>query len=133
MSLRDESDSRTSRLHRQDHADVIEAGRNESHDRNEPGRGAGGALGHTEPFIESVGGAEGSQGDSIGVDCSLSKPREKVEHGENRAATEGVKHLVDAGDRNLRNLGDLVQFLVVDCDSDSTRFLRDAHKGARPR
>ena len=46
---------------------------------------------------------------------------------------EGVKHLVDAGDRNLRNLGYLVQFLVVDCDSDVTRFLRDAHKGDRPR
>ena len=42
-------------------------------------------------------------------------------------------HLVDAGDRNLRNLGDLVQFLVVDCDSDATRFLRDAHEGAGPR
>ena len=51
------------------HADVIGAGRNESHDRNEAGRGAGGALGHTELFIESVGGAEGSQGDSIRVDC----------------------------------------------------------------
>ena len=51
------------------HADVIEAGRNESHNRNEPGRGAGGALGHTEPFIESVEGAESSQGDSIRVDC----------------------------------------------------------------
>ena len=44
-----------------------------------------------------------------------------------------MKHLVDAGGRNLRNLGDLVQFLVVDCDSDATRFLRDAHKEARPR
>ena len=51
------------------HADVIEAGRNESHDRHEQGRGAGGALGHTEPFIASVGGAEGSQGDSVRVDC----------------------------------------------------------------
>ena len=61
------------------------------------------------------------------------KPREKVEHGENRAAAEGVKHLVDAGDRNLRNLGDLVQFLVVDCYLDAIRFLRDAHEGARPR
>ena len=37
------------------HVDVIEAGRNESDDRNKPGRGAGGALGHTEPFTESVG------------------------------------------------------------------------------
>ena len=50
------------------HADIIKAGRNESHDRNEPGGGAGGTLGHTEPFVESVGRAEGSQGDSIRVD-----------------------------------------------------------------
>ena len=63
----------------------------------------------------------------------MSKPREKVEHGENRAAAKGVKNLVEAEDRNLRNLDDLVQFLVVDCDSDATRFLRDAHEGARPR
>ena len=50
------------------HADVLKAGCNESHDRNEPGRGAGSALGHMESFRESVGGVEGSQGDSIGVD-----------------------------------------------------------------
>ena len=48
------------------YSDIIKAGRNESHDRNRPGRGAGGALRHTEPFIESVGGAEGSQGDRSG-------------------------------------------------------------------
>ena len=51
------------------HADIVKADRNESHDRNEPGGGAGDTLGHTEPFIESVGRAEGSQGDSIRVDC----------------------------------------------------------------
>ena len=50
-------------------ADIVKAGRNESHDRNEPGGGAGGTLGYTEPFIESVGRAEGSQGDIIRVDC----------------------------------------------------------------
>ena len=33
----------------------------------------------------------------------------------------------------MRNLGDLVQFLVVDCDSDATQFARDAHEGARQR
>ena len=43
-------------------ADDIEAGRNESHDRNEPGRSAGGALGRTEPFIESVGVQEAVRG-----------------------------------------------------------------------
>ena len=50
------------------HADIIKAGRNESHDRDKPGGGAGGTLGHTEPFIESVGRAEGSEGGSIRVD-----------------------------------------------------------------
>ena len=50
------------------HADVIKAGRNESHDRNEPGGGAGGTLGHTEPFEEAVGRAEGSQGYGVRVD-----------------------------------------------------------------
>ena len=51
------------------HSDIIKVGRNKSHDRNKTGRGADGALGHTEPFIESVGGAAGSQEDSIRVDC----------------------------------------------------------------
>ena len=51
------------------HADIIKAGRNESHDRNEPGGGAGGTLGHTDPFVEFVGCGESSQGNSIRVDC----------------------------------------------------------------
>ena len=51
------------------HADIIKAGRNESHDGNEPGGGAGGTLGHAEPFIEAVGRAEGSQRDSVQGDC----------------------------------------------------------------
>ena len=50
------------------HANIIKAGRNEFHDRNEPGGGAGGTLGHTEPFIQAVGRAEGSQGCSVRVD-----------------------------------------------------------------
>ena len=51
------------------HYDIFIAGRKESHDRNEPGGGAGGTLGHTEPFVEFVGRAEGSQGDSSRDDC----------------------------------------------------------------
>ena len=39
------------------HENVIETGRDESHDRDEPSRSAGCAWGHAEPFIESVGGA----------------------------------------------------------------------------
>ena len=37
------------------HENVIETGRDESHDRDEPSRSAGCAWGHAEPFIESVG------------------------------------------------------------------------------
>ena len=62
------------------HENVIETGRDESHDRDEPSRSAGCTWGHAEQFIESVGGAKGSQGDSTRMDCYLSKPREKVEH-----------------------------------------------------
>ena len=50
------------------HANVIKTGRDESHGRDEPRRSAGCALEHAEPFIESVGGAKGSQGDSIRMD-----------------------------------------------------------------
>ena len=35
------------------HENVIETGRDESHDRDEPSRSAGCAWGHAEPFIES--------------------------------------------------------------------------------
>ena len=71
------------------HANIIKAGRNESHDQNEPGGGTGATLGHTEPFIETVGRAEGSQVYSVRVDSQLSKPREKVEHGEKRNRRRG--------------------------------------------
>ena len=90
-------------------------------------------MGHAEPFIETVGRAEGSQRYSVRVDGQLSKPREKVEHGENRTTAEGVEHLVDTGNRNLGDLGDLVELLIVDCDTDAARFFWDAHKRARPR
>ena len=56
------------------HSDVVEAARDESHDGDEPGGGAGGALRHAQPFIESVGGAEGSQRNSIRVGGQLSEP-----------------------------------------------------------
>ena len=49
------------------HSDVFEAGRNESRDGDEPGGSASSALRYAQPFVESVGGAEGSQGDSIRV------------------------------------------------------------------
>ena len=35
---------------------------------DETGGDAGGALGHTQPFVKSVGGAESTQGDNIRVD-----------------------------------------------------------------
>ena len=33
----------------------------------------------------------------------------------------------------MGDLGNLVELLVVDCDTDAARFFWDAHKGARPR
>ena len=33
----------------------------------------------------------------------------------------------------MGDLGDLVELLVVDCDTDAARLFWDAHKGARPR
>ena len=62
------------------HEKVIETGREGSHDRDELRRSAGCAWGHAEPLIESIGGAKGSQGDNIRMNCYLSNPREKVEH-----------------------------------------------------
>ena len=51
------------------HDNVIETGHDESQDRDKPSRSAGCAWGHAGPFIESVGGAKDSQGNSIRVDC----------------------------------------------------------------
>ena len=48
--------------------EVVEGGRNEKHNTDAIGRGADGSLGHTQPLIKSVGGAESSQEDSIRVD-----------------------------------------------------------------
>ena len=49
------------------HSNVIEIARDESHDGDKPCGGAGSALRHAEPFIESVGGAKSSQRDSFRV------------------------------------------------------------------
>ena len=51
------------------HENVIETGRDESNDRYEPSRSAGCARGQAGPFIESVGGAKGSQRNGIRMDC----------------------------------------------------------------
>ena len=49
------------------HSNVIEISRDESHDGDKPCGGAGSTLGHAQPFIEFVGGAESSQRDSFRV------------------------------------------------------------------
>ena len=40
---------------------------NEKHNAGETGGDAGGALGHAQPFVKSVGDGEGTHGDSIRV------------------------------------------------------------------
>ena len=75
--------SRPIKLYIQDHLDVVEAGRSERYSVDKTGRNTGGALGHTQPFVKSVGGAGSSQGDSIRVNDELNNRREKVEYREN--------------------------------------------------
>jgi hypothetical protein len=66
------------------------------------------------------------------VYCQLGETREKVKDRKDRAAAEGVEDLIDAGYRNLRDLGDFIQFLVVDRDPNASGFLWNAHEGAGP-
>ena len=44
-----------------------------------------------------------------------------------------MKHLIDAGDRNLEEFGDLIQFLIVEGDWNTVRFIRNAYEGCGPR
>ena len=52
----------------------------------------------------------------------MGKSREKVKYEEDRAAAKYVEYIVDTGNCDLRHLGDLVQFLVVDGDTDAARL-----------
>ena len=92
-------------------SNVIEVACDESYDGDESGGGTGGALRHAQSIIESDEGEEGSQYGNLRVDGYLSK--EKVEHTKDLSAAEGIKDLIDAGDRSLANFGDLIQFLIV--------------------
>ena len=85
-----------------------------------------------QPFIKSTGGVESSQEDSVRVDIELCEPREKFEYRKARTAAEGIKDLIDAGDRNLGGFSDLIQFLVINGDSNAAGFLRNAYEGAGP-
>ena len=67
------------------------------------------------------------------MDRQLGESREEAKYIENRAAAKCVEYFVDARDCDLRDLGDLVQFLVVDCDADAARHFWYAYQGTRPR
>ena len=60
----------------------------------------------------------------------MSESREKVEYREDRTATKCVEYFIDARDCDLRDFGNLVQFLVVNCDTDTAGFLWYAYQGA---
>ena len=59
--------------------------------------------------------------------------RQLGESREDRTASKCVEHFVDARDCDLWDLGDLVQFLVVDCDTDAVRLCWYIYRGTRPR
>ena len=67
------------------------------------------------------------------MDRQLGESREEVKYREDRTAAKCVEYFVDARDCDLRDLGDLVQFLVFDCDMDAARLLWYTYQGTRPR
>ena len=89
-------------------------------------------MGHVKPFVKARRGAERCLGYFVWVD-QLCKSREKVKYGEDRTAAKYVKYFVDMRNCDLWDLSDLVQFLVVDGDSDAARFFWDAYQGAQPK
>ena len=62
----------------------------------------------------------------------MGEAREEIEDREYGAATQGVEDLVDARDRDLGYVGDLVKFLVDDRDSNAAGVFGDADERAGP-
>ena len=56
-------------------------------------------------------------------------PKKKVKHRKDRAVAEGIKGLIDAGDRNLGDYSDLIQFLIADGDSNAAAFFGKHTRG----
>ena len=63
------------------------------------------------------------------MDPQLGKSRGRVKYGEDRAAAKCVEYFVDAGNCDLWDLGDLVQFLVVHGDTNASGFFWYAYQG----
>ena len=67
------------------------------------------------------------------MDRQLGKSREEAKDREYRTAAQCVEYFVDAGNCDLWDLGDLVQFLVVDGDTNAARLFSYAYQEASPR
>ena len=63
----------------------------------------------------------------------LGEAQEEVQNHGNGAPTECVKYFIDAGNHDLGNICDFVEFTIVYGDSDTTRFLWNACQAARQR
>ena len=66
------------------------------------------------------------------MDRKLGEAREEIQDREYGATIQGVEDLVDAWDRDLGYVGDLVKFLVVYRDSNAAGVFRDADERAGP-
>ena len=62
----------------------------------------------------------------------MGEAREEIEDREYGATTQGVEDLVDAWDRDLRYVGDLVKFLVVYRDLNAAGYFWDPDERAGP-
>ena len=64
---------------------------------------------------------------------NLMKQRNQIEQGKYPSLTQGVQDLVHAGDGELAEGADLVEFLLVDEDPNAPRLIRDDHQRDRIR
>ena len=91
---------------------------------DEPAGGGTTALRHDEPLEKPVKCVEGGEGNAILVDGLIWWKEETRSHRAKRASfTQGVEDFVNAGDWELREGADVVQFLQI-C-GDASIFLGD--------
>ena len=97
-----------------------------------PGRRAA-SLGHDVPLIEARGSAKCRERNGIIVRGNMMERRNQVEQGKHSFLAQRVQDLVHAGEGQLAEAAELVEFLVADSDPNTSRLLQDDHQRARIR
>ena len=91
------------------------------------------ALGHDTPLIEARESAKPRDRNGVLVHSDSMERRNPVEQGKHPLLAQRVQDLVHARDGQLAKAADLVEFLVVDSDSNASRRFGDDNQWARIR